>query len=407
MSSIHATAIVEPGAKLADDVRIGPYCVIGAEVELAEQVELVSHVVIAGRTRIGAGTKIYSFASLGGPPQDLKYKGEPSALIIGAKNVIREQVTMNPGTAGGGMVTRVGNNGLFMVGAHVAHDCKLGNNVIMANNATLGGHVEVGDHAILGGLCAVHQFVRIGPHAMIGGMSGVEHDVIPYGLVKGDRARLSGLNYGGPQAPRLLAQGHPRSAHGLSSALRRGRHDGGAHRGCGAALWREPAGDGSGGVHPRRFQPRHLPAQSGSCRLSWGSWRAAARCRPRSSLPAAPRARLFRHRIFGHDGSGDGARRTACLGQARRGRRFLAALRKEGVEELVFAGPVKRPTLNHFNLDMSALKMLAKIGPRAFFGDDGLLAGIVRELEREGFRVLAVNDVLGGPRPAAWTLRAP
>lgn len=194
MSSIHATAIVEPGAKLGDDARIGPYCVIGAEVELAEQVELVSHVVIAGRTRIGAGTKIYPFASLGSPPQDLKYKGEPSALIIGAKNVIREQVTMNPGTAGGGMVTRVGNNGLFMVGAHVAHDCKVGNNVIMANNATLGGHVEVGDHAILGGLCAVHQFVRIGPHAMIGGMSGVEHDVIPYGLVKGDRARLSGLN---------------------------------------------------------------------------------------------------------------------------------------------------------------------------------------------------------------------
>ncbi|HET6222549.1 MAG TPA: acyl-ACP--UDP-N-acetylglucosamine O-acyltransferase, partial [Dongiaceae bacterium] len=173
---------------------IGPYCVVGAEVELAEQVELVAHVVLAGRTRIGAGTKIYPFASLGHPPQDLKYKGEPSALIIGAKNVIREQVTMNPGTAGGGMVTRVGNNGLFMVGAHVAHDCKLGNNVIMANNATLGGHVEVGDHAILGGLCAVHQFVRIGPHAMIGGMSGVEHDVIPYGLVKGDRARLSGLN---------------------------------------------------------------------------------------------------------------------------------------------------------------------------------------------------------------------
>jgi UDP-N-acetylglucosamine acyltransferase len=194
MSSIHATAIVEPGAKLADDVRIGPYCVVGAEVELAEQVELVAHVVLAGRTRIGAGTKIYPFASLGHPPQDLKYKGEPSALIIGAKNVIREQVTMNPGTAGGGMVTRVGNNGLFMVGAHVAHDCKLGNGVIMANNATLGGHVEVGDHAILGGLCAVHQFVRIGPHAMIGGMSGVEHDVIPYGLVKGDRARLSGLN---------------------------------------------------------------------------------------------------------------------------------------------------------------------------------------------------------------------
>jgi UDP-N-acetylglucosamine acyltransferase len=194
MSTIHPTAIVEPGAKLGEDVRIWPYCIIGANVELGDGVELIAHVVLGGHTRIGAGSKIYPFASLGHPPQDLKYKGEPSALIIGANTVIREHVTMNPGTAGGGMVTRVGNNGLFMASAHVAHDCKVGNNVIMANNATLAGHVEVGDFAILGGLSAVQQFVRIGPHAMIGGMSGVESDVIPYGLVKGDRARLSGLN---------------------------------------------------------------------------------------------------------------------------------------------------------------------------------------------------------------------
>jgi UDP-N-acetylglucosamine acyltransferase len=194
MTTIHPTAIVEPGAKLGQDVRIGPYCIVGANVELGDGAELIAHVVLGGHTRIGAGSKIYPFASLGHPPQDLKYKGEPSALIIGANNVIREHVTMNPGTAGGGMVTRVGNNGLFMASAHVAHDCKVGNNVIMANNATLAGHVEVGDFAILGGLSAVQQFVRIGPHAMIGGMSGVESDVIPYGLVKGDRARLSGLN---------------------------------------------------------------------------------------------------------------------------------------------------------------------------------------------------------------------
>jgi UDP-N-acetylglucosamine acyltransferase len=194
MTTIHPTAIVEPGAKLGEDVRIGPYCIVGPNVELGDGVELIAHVVLGGHTRIGAGSKIYPFASLGHPPQDLKYKGEPSALLIGANNVIREHVTMNPGTAGGGMVTRVGNNGLFMASAHVAHDCKVGNNVIMANNATLAGHVEVGDFAILGGLSAVQQFVRIGPHAMIGGMSGVESDVIPYGLVKGDRARLSGLN---------------------------------------------------------------------------------------------------------------------------------------------------------------------------------------------------------------------
>ncbi|MHB1217602.1 MAG: acyl-ACP--UDP-N-acetylglucosamine O-acyltransferase [Alphaproteobacteria bacterium] len=194
MTSVHPTAIVEKGAHLGREVTVGPYCVIGPDVELSDQVALISHVVVAGRTKIGAGTRIYPFASIGHPPQDLKYKGEPSELVIGANNVIREHVTMNPGTEGGGMITRVGDNCLFMVGAHVAHDCTIGNNVIMANNATLGGHVQVGDFAILGGLSAVHQFVRIGPHAMIGGMSGVENDIIPYGSAMGDRAHLSGLN---------------------------------------------------------------------------------------------------------------------------------------------------------------------------------------------------------------------
>jgi UDP-N-acetylglucosamine acyltransferase len=143
---------------------------------------------------VGENTTIYPFASIGHRPQDLKYQGEPSTLMIGRNNTIREHVTMNPGTEGGGMMTKVGDDCLFMVGSHVAHDCQLGNGVIMANNATLAGHVEVGDYAVLGGLCAVHQFVRIGRHAMIGGMSGVEGDVIPYGSVMGNRAVLSGLN---------------------------------------------------------------------------------------------------------------------------------------------------------------------------------------------------------------------
>jgi len=192
--TLHPSAVVDPAARLGDGVRIGPFCCVGPDVELGDGVRLVSHVVVDGRTRIGAGTVVYPFAALGTPPQDLKYQGEPSELVIGAGNRIREHVTMNPGTAGGGMLTRVGDNGLFMVGAHVAHDCQLGDSIILANNATLAGHVVVGDFAILGGLSAVHQFVRIGHHAMIGGMSGVEQDVIPYGLVMGDRARLSGLN---------------------------------------------------------------------------------------------------------------------------------------------------------------------------------------------------------------------
>ena len=194
MAVIHPTAIVEPGARVGKDVSIGPYSCIGPEVELGDGVVVMAHVVIGGRTVIGSRTRIFPFASIGSAPQDLKYHGEPSRLVIGADTTIREHVTMNPGTEGGGMLTSVGDRCLFMVGSHVAHDCKVGNNVIMANNATLAGHVQIGDHAILGGLSAVHQFVRIGQHAMIGGMSGVEHDVIPYGSVMGDRARLAGLN---------------------------------------------------------------------------------------------------------------------------------------------------------------------------------------------------------------------
>lgn len=191
---IHPTAVVDPNAQIGQGVRIGAYAVVGADVTLGDRVRLHSHVVVDGRTTVGTGCEFFPFASIGSPPQDLKYAGEPSELRIGERNVIREHVTMNPGTEGGGMVTRVGDGGLFMVGAHVAHDCQVGDSVVLANNATLAGHVSVGSFVILGGLSAVHQFVRIGDHAIIGGMTGVEHDVIPFGSVKGDRARLSGLN---------------------------------------------------------------------------------------------------------------------------------------------------------------------------------------------------------------------
>jgi UDP-N-acetylglucosamine acyltransferase len=199
MKQIHPTAIVAPGATLADDVTIGPYCIVGEQVVLGPGVTLAAHVVVDGLTTIGEGTRLFPFAAIGLEPQDLKYQGEPSSLVIGCHSTIREYVTINPGTEGGGMVTRVGDHCLLMVGAHVAHDCQIGDHVIMANNATLAGHVVVEEYARLGGLCAVHQFVRIGRHAMIGGMSGVERDVIPYGQVMGDRARLTGLNIVGMQ----------------------------------------------------------------------------------------------------------------------------------------------------------------------------------------------------------------
>lgn len=194
MSTVHPTAIIEDGAQIGENVSIGPYSVVGSNVELGDGVTLESHVVVTGDTSIGANTRVFPFASIGSQPQDLKFKGESSRLEIGCNNVIREHVTMNPGTEGGGLLTKVGNNCLFMMGAHVAHDCRVGDHVILVNNATLGGHVEIDEWAIIGGLSAVHQFVRIGRHAMVGGMTGVENDVIPYGEVIGNRAHLRGLN---------------------------------------------------------------------------------------------------------------------------------------------------------------------------------------------------------------------
>ncbi len=193
-NQIHATAIIEDGALIGDNVTIGAYSTVGKNVSLGDNTTLSSHVNIEGFTYVGEGTKIFPFASIGTPPQDLKFAGEKTKLIIGKNNVIREHVTMNPGTEHGAMETVIGDNCLFMMATHVAHDCIIGNNVIMANNATLAGHVEVGDFVVLGGLSAVHQFIRIGSHAIIGGMSGVESDVIPYGRVKGERAFLAGLN---------------------------------------------------------------------------------------------------------------------------------------------------------------------------------------------------------------------
>jgi UDP-N-acetylglucosamine acyltransferase len=191
---IHPTAIIEDGAKIGEGCQIGPYCIVGPHVVLGDNITLKSHVVVDGRTTIGEDTIIYPFASIGTAPQDLKYHGEKSELIIGKNNTIREHATMNPGTESGAMKTIVGDNCLFMMATHVAHDCVVGDNVIMANNATLGGHVSVGDRVLIGGLAAVHQWVRIGSFAVIGGMSGVESDVIPFGRVKGERASLAGLN---------------------------------------------------------------------------------------------------------------------------------------------------------------------------------------------------------------------
>ena len=206
MTNIHPTAVISSKAKISQNVEIGPFCVIGDNVEIGENSILKSHIVIDGDTKIGKNNKIFPFATIGLVPQDLKFKGEKSKLIIGDNNVIREHVTIHLGTFEGAMQTVIGSNCLFMVGAHIAHDCIVGNNVILANNATLAGHVEVGDDVVIGGLSAVHQFVRIGKGAMIGGMSGVEHDVIPNGLVMGERAYLAGLNLVGMKRRGILRE---------------------------------------------------------------------------------------------------------------------------------------------------------------------------------------------------------
>ncbi len=191
---VHPLAAVDAGAKLGAGVEIGPFAVIGAHVTLGDRVKIHSHAIVTGRTQIGEGCEIHPFAVLGGPPQDKKYQGEESELIVGPFTTVREHVTMNGGTEGGGHVTRIGSHGLFLAGSHVAHDCQIGDHVILVNNATLAGHVTVEEHAILGGLSAVHQWVRIGAHAFVGGMTGVENDVIPFGMVLGNRASLAGLN---------------------------------------------------------------------------------------------------------------------------------------------------------------------------------------------------------------------
>jgi len=191
---IHNTSVIASNATILKNVKIGPFCYIGPNVTLNENVELISNIHIEGNTSIGKGTKIFPFASIGTQPQDLKYRNEKNSITVGENNIIREYVTINPGTEGGGSKTIIGNNCLFMISSHIAHDCKIGNNVIIANNVPLGGHVTIEDSVVIGGNSAVQQFTRIGRLAMIGGMTGVLKDVIPFGLSIGNRNYLQGLN---------------------------------------------------------------------------------------------------------------------------------------------------------------------------------------------------------------------
>jgi len=214
--AVHPTAIIEDGATLGNGVEIGPYCIVGKDVKLGDGVEMLSHAVVTGRTTIGARAKIFPFASIGHRPQDLKYAGEPSTLEIGSDVTIREHVTINPGTAGGGMITRIGDRCLIMIGVHIGHDCLIGSNCVLSNNVTFAGHCHIGDYVIMSGYSGATQFVRVGSHAFVGGLSKLERDLIPYGTATGNPAELSGLNLVG-----LKRRGFDREAiHNLRTAYR-------------------------------------------------------------------------------------------------------------------------------------------------------------------------------------------
>lgn len=213
---IHPSAIIEPGARIGVDVEIGPWCHVGARAEIGDRTRLVSHVVVDGDTTIGEAAVIYPFCTVGMAPQDLKYKNEPTRCVIGPRTQLREHCSIHRGTVTGSGITTIGADCLLMAVVHVAHDCELGDGVVIANNVVMGGHVSIGDNAVIGGSAALHQFVRIGRGAMVGGVSGVEADVIPFGSVIGNRARLAALNVIG-----LRRRGADRaSVHGLRAAVR-------------------------------------------------------------------------------------------------------------------------------------------------------------------------------------------
>jgi UDP-N-acetylglucosamine acyltransferase len=216
MPSIHPTACVERAAEIAEDVEIGPYCVVGPHVTIGPGCRLLAHVHVTGHTSLGAGTRIYPFASLGTPPQSIRYRGGPTRLVVGRQCDIREAVTMNIGTEDGGGVTEVGERGFYMANSHVGHDCRVGREVMFANGATLGGHCIIGDYVFIGGLSAVHQFSRIGSHAMIAGLTGVRADIIPFGFCIGSVGQLAGLNAIGMKRRKLS----PQSIHAVRKAYR-------------------------------------------------------------------------------------------------------------------------------------------------------------------------------------------
>jgi UDP-N-acetylglucosamine acyltransferase len=216
MPNIHPTACVDRAAQIAEDVEIGPYCIVGPNVAIGTGCRLLANVHVTGHTSLGAGTVVYPFTSLGTPPQSVRYRGGPTRLVVGAHCDIRESVTMNIGTEDGGGVTEVGERGFYMANSHVGHDCRVGREVVFANGATLGGHCSIGDYVFLGGLAAVHQFSRIGSHAMIAGLTGIRADVIPFGLAIGAVGQLAGLNTVGMKRRKFSHQ----TIHAVRSAYR-------------------------------------------------------------------------------------------------------------------------------------------------------------------------------------------
>ncbi|CAE7595088.1 lpxA [Symbiodinium microadriaticum] len=362
-ASIHQTALVDEAADIADDVTIGPYCVVGPKVSLSAGVTLKSHVVVEGNTSIGEGTIVFPFASLGGDPQDLKFEDSDTRLEIGARNRIREYVTMNPGTVSGGGLTKVGDDGLYMASSHIAHDCVIGNNVVLANSTAIAGHCHIGNHVIFGGLSCIHQFGRVGDHAFIGGASAVERDVIPYGMAIGNRAVLAGLNLIG-----LKRRGFNRSD---VQAIRQ--------------AYRDVFEQASGTIQDRAKAVGDLPVElMRACQSS---------------------GRAFH--ILGIKGAVDPSRYQPLtidlIGMGEVGR-AIKSFQDAGCVEVCMAGRVRRPDLRSLKVDRGGLAIMPKLLKAARKGDGALLDVVTETLEGKGLKIVGADDVLASLRVAEGSL---
>jgi acyl-ACP--UDP-N-acetylglucosamine O-acyltransferase len=384
MSNIHTTAVIEDGAVLGAEVEVGPYSVIGQNVTIGDGVRIKSHVVIDGHTTLGGLSVVHPFAAIGQPPQDLKYDGEDTKLKIGEKTVVREHVTLHPGTAVGRGETVIGDNCMFMAGSHVAHDSIIGDHVIFANHAAIGGHVVIGDFVFLGGLSAVHQFSRIGAYAFVGGMAALENDLIPYGSCKSNRAYLSGLNIIGMKRRNMTREAiHNLRCYGAVFRLRRD------HGHCEFHPRLLVSFDLSAAAKPISIVTDPLSDSIGKVGIIAGGGDLPLRLARACQSIGRPYLVLG---IEGWAGEDIVEYEHVWITLGGIGRTYRA-LENAACKSVVIAGYVKRPDFSKLKLDMTGTKLLPKVIKAARKGDDALLTVLVEAMESQGFNVVGAEEI--------------